>query len=194
MTTGEYTLRFSPALVRSAVIGLWWRTVGLRSLLALAVVSLCVGCLVWQGDRSWLIGVVGAVPIFRVVIPAAFFWAQYRQAFAKLRGIKCPEARLAVGDAGLTVISDVAQSEIPWSTVTAVWRFRAFWLLVFSRSQFMTSPLESVPLDVRDRIMSGVEKAGGKVLGSPGNAADSRLTRSVWLADGRVPLSARVRR
>jgi hypothetical protein len=29
----------------------------------------------------------------------------------------------------------------------------------------MTIPLESVPLDVRDRIMSGVEKAGGKVLG-----------------------------
>ena len=165
MMTGEYTLRFSPALVRSAVFGFWWRTVGLRYLLALAAVSLCFGYLVWQGDRSWRIGALGAVLFFGVLIPAALFWTQYRQAFAKLRGMKSPEARLAVSDAGLTVSSDLARSEIPWSAVTAVWRFPMFWLLVFSRSQFMTIPLESVPLDVRDRIMSGVEKAGGKVLG-----------------------------
>ena len=111
MMTGEYTLRFSPALVRSAVIGFWWRAVGLRYLLALAAFSLCVGYLVWQGDRSWLIGLLGAVLIFGVLIPAALFWTQYRQAFAKLRGMKSPEARLAVGDAGLTVSSDLARSE-----------------------------------------------------------------------------------
>ncbi|MFN9548896.1 MAG: YcxB family protein [Pirellulaceae bacterium] len=177
MMTGEYTLRFSPALLRSAVIGFWWRTVGIRYLLALAAVSLCVGYLVWQGDRSWLIGLLGAVLIFGGLIPAAFFWTQYRQAFAKLRGMKSPEARLAVSDAGLTVSSDLARSEIPWSAVTAVWRFPMFWLLVFSRSQFLTIPLESVPLDVRDRIMSGVEKAGGKVLGQLSDAADSRYNR-----------------
>jgi hypothetical protein len=165
MMTGEYTLRFSPALVRSAVFGFWWRTVGLRYLLALAAVSLCVGYLVWQGDRSWRIGALGAVLFFGVLIPAALFWTQYRQAFAKLRGMKSAEARLAVSDAGLTVSSDLGKSEIPWSTVTAVWRFPAFWLLVLSRSQFMTIPLESVPLDVRNRIMSSVEKAGGNVLG-----------------------------
>ncbi|MFM8292118.1 MAG: YcxB family protein [Planctomycetia bacterium] len=165
MMTGEYTLRFSPALARRAVFGFWWRTVGPRYLLTLAAVSLCVGYLVWQGDRSWLIGVFGAVLIFGAVIPGALFWTQYRQAFAKLHGMKTPEARLAVSDAGLTVTSDLARSEIPWSTVTGVWRFPAFWLLVFSRSQFMTIPIDSVPLDVRNRITSAVEKAGGTVLG-----------------------------
>ena len=165
MMTDEYTLRFSPALVRNAVFGFWWRTVGLRYLLALAAVSLCAGYLVWQGDRSWPIGVLGAVLIFGTVIPAALFWSQYHQAFAKLRGMKTPEARLAVGEAGLWITSDLARSEIPWSTVTGVWRFPDFWLLVFSQSQFITIPLESVPLDVRSQIKASVEKAGGKVRG-----------------------------
>ena len=79
--------------------------------------------------------------------------------------MKTPEARLAVAEAGLTVTSDLARSEIPWSTVTGVWRFHDFWLLVFSQSQFITIPLEAVPLDVRSRIMASVEKAGGKVRG-----------------------------
>ncbi|MFZ4732759.1 MAG: YcxB family protein [Pirellulales bacterium] len=58
-----------------------------------------------------------------------------------------------------------AGHEIPWSTVTAVWRFPTFWLLVFSQSQFITIPLESLPLDVRSRIEASVEKAVGMVRG-----------------------------
>jgi hypothetical protein len=163
MMTDEYILRFSPALVRSAVFGFWLRTVGFRYLIAVAVVSLCVTCLAWQGDRSWLIGVLGAVLIAGVMLPAALFVTHYCQAFAKQRGMKNRKARLAVREAGLTVTSDLARSEIPWSTVTHVWRFPDFWLLVFSQSQFITIPLESVPLDTRSQIIASVEHAGGKV-------------------------------
>lgn len=165
MMPDEYTLRFSPALVRSAVCRFWWRRVGPMYLLALATVALGVTYRAWEGDRSWLMGVLGAVLCVGIVIPAALFWTHYRQAFAKLRGMKTPEARLAVGDVGLTIASDLGRSEIPWSTVTALWRFPDLWLLVFAESQFITIPLESVPLDVRDRIRASVEKAGGRVLG-----------------------------
>ena len=160
MMTDEYLLRFSPALVRRAVLGFWWRTVGFGYPLALMLSALCVGFLAWQGDRSWVIGFVAAVLVLGIVVPIALLCTHYRQAFAKLRGMKTPEARIAVGEAGLTVTSDLARSEIPWSTITEVWRFPDFWLLVFSRSQFMTIPLASLPADVRGRIA-----AGGKVRG-----------------------------
>ena len=165
MVSDEFTLRFNSALVRSAVFGFWWRSMGIRYLLAYAMLALCVAYLAWQGDRSWMIGALGAVLILGAMIPAVVLVTQYRHAFAKLRGMRNPEARLTVGEAGLTITSDRGRSEIPWSTVTGIWRFPDFWLLVFSRSQFITIPLESVPLDVRSRIMASVENAGGNVRG-----------------------------
>ena len=170
MVSDEFTLRFSPALVRSAVFGFWWRSIGLRYLLVQSVLAHCVAWLALQGDRSWMIGAFGAVLIFGATIPVVLLVTQYRQALAKLRGMKNPEARIAVGEAGLTITSDGARSEIPWSMVIGVWRFSGFWLLVFSRSQFITIPLESVPLDAQSRIVASVEKAGGKVLGRAGGS------------------------
>jgi hypothetical protein len=165
MITDEHVLRFSPSLSRKAVLCFWWRTIGLRYLFALAAYATCVTLLVWQGDRSWLVGAFGAGLIFSVVMPAAIVWTHMRKSSAKLRQLTNPEARLAVAEDYFTVTTDLGKADIRWSSVTALWRFRDFWLVILEAPQFITVPLEFLPTEVRNTLVANIEKAGGRIRG-----------------------------
>jgi YcxB-like protein len=52
-----------------------------------------------------------------------------------------PLATLTVSETSLTLTSCAGSSTVPWSAVTEIWQFPTFWLMLFSRSQFVTLPL-----------------------------------------------------
>jgi hypothetical protein len=159
----EYPLTYSAPLLRRAVFAFCWRTVGLRFLLAMVALAGIVAWLIWQGDRSWILGLFGAILVLGVALPPLLYLTHYRRALARFRAMASPHATIAVDDSTLTLSSDLGRSEIPWSTVREVWQFPQFWLLMFSGSHYATLPVETVPPDVRTFILRCVEAAGGKI-------------------------------
>ena len=76
-----------------------------------------------------------------------------------------PTATLSLDDASFTMSSGLGSASLKWSSVTEVWRFPSFWLVLFSKAQFVTLPLASVTAEAQAFILSRVSAAGGKVVG-----------------------------
>lgn len=161
----ETTLEYSVPLLREAVAGFWRRSVGVGTLIALAVCAGMLGVLLAQGDRSWVVGLLGSVVALGTVFVVAIYAVHYRNAVQKLRDMGSPRATFSTTDSSFTVTSDLATSTVPWSTVTQIWKFKNCWLLLFSRAHFMTLPLASVPQDMQAFVLARVTAAGGRTDG-----------------------------
>src|SRR4051812_7879944 len=60
----ETTLEYSVPLLREAVAGFWRRSVGVGILIALTGSTGMLSVLFAQGDRSWVVGLLGTVITF----------------------------------------------------------------------------------------------------------------------------------
>lgn len=76
-----------------------------------------------------------------------------------------PTATLVLEEASFSLSSGIGSSVLQWSAITEVWRFRGFWLVLFSKSQFVTLPLVSLSEEAQAFILSRVEASGGKTSG-----------------------------
>jgi hypothetical protein len=157
------TLHYSEALVRSAVAAFWWRTVGWKLVLAFLVLAGCLGYMLLVGDRSWFVGAMGAVLGLGLVFLAALYLVHLRSSLERFHRMKIKEATLKADSDKLTLVSDVGASELRWSAVSDVWRFEQFWLLFFSRAQFVTLPVADLDSESRNFIADRVRSNGGSV-------------------------------
>lgn len=173
------TLHYSEALVRRAVKAFWWRRTGWSYFLAFSVVLVNFALLIWSGDRSWKVGLLGTVFGIAVVAAALLYVMHYRASIARFRRMKKPEATLEVGKDRFRVVSDVGSTEITWCAVTELWCLREFWLLFFSESQFMTLPTADLDSTAREFIVTRLASHGVKISPVPySHGSDSDILAS----------------
>jgi YcxB-like protein len=158
----QVTLRYDEGLLRRAVLHFWWRLVGVRLLVAIVVMAAALVVLVFDGDRSWFVGVLATVLAFGIAFIVAVYVIHYRNAITKFKNMGNPEATLTVCESSLSMSSGAGSTTVPWSAVTELWQFPDFWLLFFSRSQFVTLPLANFTHEARAFVLERIQTAGGK--------------------------------
>ena len=156
-------LHYSEALIRRAVLAFWWRATGWLYVIAglVVLIAFCSGLL--SGDRSWWVGVSGTILCMAVIVAAALYVVHLRGSLARFRRMRNPEATFELGEERFRVSSDVGTSEMDWKTITEIWCFPEFWLLFFSRAQFITLPAADLSADARDFILAKAKSCGAKV-------------------------------
>ena len=157
------TLRYNEHLVRQAVLSYWCRSMGVGMLAAIAIVAALFIWRLAEGDRSWVVGVLATVVILGIAMPGAVYLVHYRNSMSKFREMGSPVASLVADESSFTFTSDRGSSTLRWDTITEVWRFRTFWLLLFSKAQFTTVPLQGVPEQMQSYILERVQAAGGRI-------------------------------
>lgn len=157
------TLNYSAPLLRQAVLGFWWRVVGIRFLAALALVAFGFALSIHEGDTSWFTGVLGSVLVMGMLFAVALYVAHYRNVMQKLRAMRSPQATLEASDEALALSSDAGSASLPWSAITELWKLKNCWLLLLSRSQFVTLPLADLTPELKAFISEKVRVLGGKV-------------------------------
>ena len=149
----ETKLRYSEPLLREAVRAFVIRAItrgfGLRFFVACAVVGVCVAYLVSHGDRSWVVGALAALLVFVAVFFLVIYLAHHRNTVGRFRQMRVPEATLSYTEEQFTLTSELGSATLPWSSITEVWRYPRFWLILFSRSQFSTLPLDCLDTDTQ---------------------------------------------
>jgi hypothetical protein len=151
------TLRYSERLVRAAVRSFVLRAVGREALMA-AVCAL-VAAIAWlYGERGWGFGFLCGMMTVALVLPVIVFAEHYRRSIGTFRRMRSKEATLTYDENTFTLSSDLRSSTLPWSSIKQVWRFDEFWLLLLSRAQFMTLPLDGLDESTRDWIVRTVPK------------------------------------
>jgi hypothetical protein len=157
----QVEVRYTKALVRSAVRAFYWRTLrqgfGWLGLLAFALSSGALAFLVLAGDRSWVVGFTAACLLGLGLVLAWGYFAHFRNTTARFNRMAEPRARFVFRDADFSVVSDAGSATLPWSSVREVWAFPKFWLFLLSRSQFLTLPTEGIGQDVLAFVRGKVE-------------------------------------
>jgi hypothetical protein len=151
------TLHYSERLIRRAVMAFVWRSLGREAIVSVGMAAAVV--VLWlHGVRGWGFGFVSGVVAVAVLLSPVVFVVHYRQSTGRLRTLRSPQSTLSWNEREFTLASDLGSSTLLWSTVQSVWRFDEFWLLLFSRAQFVTLPLASLDEATRAQIVGTVAK------------------------------------
>ena len=156
-------LRYSESMVRLSVRAYWWRTTGWRFFITLLLISIGFGYLLISGDRGWYMGFLGAVLFIGIAMSIAVYVVHFNNGMAKLRAMGEPVATLRVSDSEISFESGAGSGSLPWRAITEVWKLPHIWLLMMSKAQFVTLPLDGVDEVVRDFILDRVRAAGGTI-------------------------------
>jgi YcxB-like protein len=159
----ETQLTYSIPLLRSAVFAYWKRSVGIVLPVAVAIVTVDLIFLIIRGDSSWVVGAMAMSVVIALSFVLALYLVHYRNALRKLREMGPPKARFVAEESTFTVESGMGASMCQWSAIKEIWTFPAFWLLLFSKAQFMTIPIACLTPDARAFVLERVRKTGGKI-------------------------------
>ena len=98
--------------------------------------------LIVHGDRSWVVGALVATLLFAAVFFVTLYAVHFRNSVGKFRQLKVPEATMLCDEEKFTITSELGSVTLPWSSITEVWRYPRFWLILFGPAQFSTLPLD----------------------------------------------------
>jgi hypothetical protein len=158
----EATLIYTEQLIRTAVLAFWRRTVGVGFVFAIAAVAGGLVAFLWFGVTSWVVGALATVLVFAVAFAVTLYVVHYRNAITKLRQMPSFRATFVAEEWQFSVTSELGSSTLPWSSVQDLWRFERCWLLLFSKAQFITLPLECLPTEMQSFILQRMQAAGSK--------------------------------
>lgn len=157
-------LEYSKPLIKKAILFYWWRHVGLVFILATIAMAGFFIYRVLNGDRTWLVGLVGAVIFIAVSVMMVSYFVHLTRSLEKLRAMGQPEAVLELESSKFRISSGAASSEIEWSLINQVWRFDEVWLLFFSGGEFMTLPTSNISKENIELILSKLEQVDAKIV------------------------------
>jgi hypothetical protein len=153
---------YTAAMVRDAVRTFVWRrgVVGQAGPWAATAAMLALlAWLLWRGDRTWLVGVVGAAACLAPLALALIWSAHHRNTVGRFRRMGAPVATVAFRPDGLAVASDLGAGVVAWAAITEIWERPGYWMLFTGRAQFMTLPLAGIPAADLARLRAEVGRA-----------------------------------
>lgn len=164
MELNSIKLRYSESLIREAVRSYWIKHVGLGFPVATLLLSLILVFQIIEGDRTWVIGVLGSVVFMAFVIMVASYYVHLHRSLKRFKMMKSPDATLELDAEKFRVKSDMGSSEFQWALISQVWRLEKVWLLFFSAGEFMTLPIEGMSAESKSFIISKLEANGAKII------------------------------
>lgn len=87
-------LEYSKPLIKKAMLLYWWRYIGPVFIVAAIVMTSFFIYLILNGERTWLVGLVGAVVFMAVSVMMASYLVHLNRSLTKLRVMGKPEVVL----------------------------------------------------------------------------------------------------
>jgi hypothetical protein len=161
----QYAVRvtYERSMVSEAARRYAMRAFGWIGPLALLMVLFALVNQLRSGDRSWFVGMLGAVLILALAVGLGAFLVPYRRAMSKYEAMSSRSAEFIFRETGFAMRSELGAAEVGWSTVERVVRATRVWLFVLRGASYLTLPVVEVPEEVRGFIEEQVRKHGGRV-------------------------------
>lgn len=159
----ETTLHYDQMLIRRSVGSYWRRVAGWRTVLAMILCLTSLSVFLLRGQRSTFPTLIALTVLACLVFLSVLYLVRYRTSMARLRALRQTQPTLIVDDEGLTCRSTQGDMTVAWSAVAHVWQFPEYWLVFFSRADFITIPLASVPAQMQAFIDERARAGGASV-------------------------------
>jgi hypothetical protein len=161
MSQYRFNVEYTEAMVREAVHTFLWHRLKRRWTLWVGMLLLAAATvmLFLTGDRSWLLGLVGATLGFSVLLLWVLYRAHLTNSLGKLRQMGVPKAEFRLENDSLAITSGSGAATLPWSTVREILATPQFWVLCTATNQFFTLPILRVPPEALEFIRSRVQRS-----------------------------------
>ncbi len=152
----QFSIHYDEPVLRKAV-GVFFKRrllhgMGWTGMMAFAVCVIMLTYLLTQGDRSWFVGVIGAVLIIFIAVFFTLWRMHMSQMRAKLSAIPSRRAEVTLAPDAITIDSEAGAATLPWQGFYEVWKLPEFWLLFLAPNNFVTLPTRNVPREAFDYI------------------------------------------
>ncbi len=158
------TLKYSEQFLKQAVRAYWRKNIGPIFPVVSLLLAAYVIYRVLEGDRSWFVGIIGAIVVIGVVTMLASYFVHLRRTLGRFKRMKIPEATLELAEERFKVVSDVGSSELQWSLIKKIWCFEQAWLFQFSGNEFMTIPIDGLSEKSKRFIVERARAHGAKIV------------------------------
>jgi hypothetical protein len=159
----EFVARYSEEIGRAAVqrflLRRLWELLDFKFCAALLILIAYLGWLLWTGNRSWWVGLVAALIVLFPAVLLGAYAAHWRNTVGRIRQMQAPMARFTLSETDIAVASELGSATIPWSLVVEIWEYPELWLLLLSKSYFVTLPTEGVPVAALEFLRAKVRSA-----------------------------------
>jgi len=119
-----------------------------------------------HGDRSWLVGALGATVFVLLVFAQQIRSAHMRDSIKKLQRLNDGKILLSASDDGLTFESSTGSMLMRWNDLKEVRLNRDYWLLLRAPNDFSTLPLANIAEGLQADLLSRFRAAGVRVRSS----------------------------
>lgn len=149
---------YTEALVRSAARSYWRRGFGNFGLIALGLVGLWCGVMVWLRVDSWMVSFFAGVWVVCTVIVVAFYFTIRNRGLRIYRSMGDKTATFTFTETGIAIETDTAKSEMQWKMIDTVIQYPDQWLFTIAKSTYFTLPITTVPPETRTYILTHCPK------------------------------------
>jgi len=160
----EVVVKYTPEIIRFAARQFWWRSFGRRGLVIFALLLALAVYFFVTGDRSWLIGFLGAAVLVCLFIGIFSYRSSLSRPMEKFKAMKSATARFRFTGRGIWAESDVGSAEISWAFIEKIWAFPNVWLLFYPKQGYSTLPVTEIDEELRQFIINKVTENSGKVV------------------------------
>jgi hypothetical protein len=154
---------YDRAMVAEAARRFCLRSIGWRGFGAFAVTLAALLSLVAGGDRSWLVGAIGAVLGLAVLFGLAMFVVPYRRSLARFEALADGAAELGFDEDGFLTRSALGEQRFDWRWVERVWTYPRFWMVFLRGSNYMLIPTAGLDDVTSAFVRERVEASGGRI-------------------------------
>jgi hypothetical protein len=161
-------VRYSPEVAANAARAFFWRKfrtkVGALYLSSFVLIPAVMFMYAHYVGVDWIIGVLGTILFFNLVIQAAYYFA-LPKALAKLARTLARDGVVIDATAdGLKASSGQNVNSFPWDVFKHIWTYDSFVILVIGEplaNKFLHIPIDGMTADVRAAIESVAKRAVG---------------------------------
>ncbi len=157
-------LIYSEKLIKDTVKKCWLRQIGPFFFVVLSALTIYEIYLIFSGDRTWYVGLIGAVVIIGAITIFSSYIVQINRALSRLKRMGNPRALFEYSDSNFKVSSDIGASEFKWSIISKLMCLDKAWVIYFSENETMTLPISNINKETQEFILSKVEENKGKIV------------------------------
>jgi hypothetical protein len=161
--THQATVTYTRSMIRRAVAHYWFRLIAWHGF---AAVAICVGgtiALAVAGDRSWMLGALGAIGFVLLTMFVAVYIVFLRRSMSRFDRMGSKAVVFTFSDERFTTASDLGSSELSWKAIDGIWKFPDIWLLFAAKTAYITLPITDIDKATQDFIVEQVVRHGGRV-------------------------------
>ena len=148
----EITVTYSRDLIKLAIWKFWTRSIGVTGFVGFVIICFAFFYFLISGDRSWLLGFLGAVAGISFALGAVSYIVYSNRSMEKFRQMGQPTAKFRFTDDRIGIESDIGWTELSWKMIENIWKYPSVWLVFIAKQGYITLPTADLDEELRKFI------------------------------------------